>query len=251
LSFPIFHNIRNDENDLVFCNRVLCRMLGITFLSVNECLSLILGEFSDWCFMNGSKSSIEKGKKLAEWAAKINRNQSVSVNIVRNLTQLLITIKTTVTGQIHLDVKSIINLCKPYSDEFLKRFNSYLSVANHFHPNSKLTLDVNDSYLSNGSYFELLEKYESHANRTRILDDDFSFHNIDVMNLYKVKGREYDAVIIFDGLHQFALISDRDKKKPYDIKKVLRVAVTRARHSVAIYCNQGNASINKEFFNIR
>ncbi len=251
MSFPIFHNLRKDENDLVFCNRILCRLLGITFLNQEDCAYLTLNEFSDWYYMNGSNTSVEKGKKIAYWANQMRFGKTPQVNLLFDLVNLLSEIKREVTGQIHLDAKMVINLSRKYNNEFLRRFSELCTSANHFYSNSKLSLDIIDSFEKHHSYYEILPKYETYINTSRIIDSDFSISNIDVMNMYKVKGREYDAVILFDGLYQNSLISENDKKNPYDIKKVLRVAVTRARHSVIIYQSINNAPTLNKILNIR
>jgi DNA helicase-2/ATP-dependent DNA helicase PcrA len=251
MSFPIFHNLKKDENDLVFCNRILCRLLGITFQSTEDCTFQILSEFSDWYYMNSSTTSIEKGKKIAYWANQLKYSSTPKVNLIYDIVNLLAEIKKGVTGQIHHDAKMVITTSKKYKNEFLRRFSELCPSANHFYSNSKLSLDIVDSFAKNNSYCEILPKYETYINASRIIDIDFSFSNIDVMNMYKVKGREYDAVILFDGLYQNSLISERDRINPYDIRKVLRVAVTRAKHSALIYYYSGNYSILKEVFNIK
>jgi DNA helicase-2/ATP-dependent DNA helicase PcrA len=54
---------------------------------------------------------------------------------------------------------------------------------------------------------------------------------VSVMTMHKSKGKEFDGVIIVEGRHQGELLSD-DPRKHEAERRLLRVAITRARHFV-------------------
>jgi DNA helicase II / ATP-dependent DNA helicase PcrA len=56
-------------------------------------------------------------------------------------------------------------------------------------------------------------------------------HPVTLMNVHKSKGKEFDVIV--EGLHRDRLIDPTwDDKRALRNRRVLRVAITRARHAV-------------------
>jgi DNA helicase-2/ATP-dependent DNA helicase PcrA len=55
------------------------------------------------------------------------------------------------------------------------------------------------------------------------------------MNIHKSKGKEFDAVVIVEGIYKGRFFDERREPAPYwSSRRLLRVAITRARHGVII-----------------
>lgn len=55
-----------------------------------------------------------------------------------------------------------------------------------------------------------------------------------LMNMHKSKGKEFDGVVIVEGAHRSVFFSDREESPHLATRRLLRVAITRARHKVII-----------------
>ena len=67
---------------------------------------------------------------------------------------------------------------------------------------------------------------------------------VTLMNMHKSKGKEFDGVIIAEGLHQARLIDPAwDTQRITGQRRLLRVAITRARHAVVLVRPRGAAPL--------
>jgi DNA helicase-2/ATP-dependent DNA helicase PcrA len=65
---------------------------------------------------------------------------------------------------------------------------------------------------------------------------------INVMTMHKSKGKEFDGVIILHLGHISPLCPDREPAPHTKSRKLLRVAITRARHQVLLLTDVYNPS---------
>lgn len=68
-----------------------------------------------------------------------------------------------------------------------------------------------------------------------------------VMNIHKSKGKEFDGVLLIEGQHRGVFFSDREAAPHLATRRLLRVAITRARHKVVIVRPIGSLPFNTRY----
>lgn len=69
----------------------------------------------------------------------------------------------------------------------------------------------------------------------RLISAELEPQGVLVMNIHKSKGKEFDGVILVEGAFKSSFFDDRNEKAPFpQSRRLLRVAITRARTRVAI-----------------
>lgn len=90
-------------------------------------------------------------------------------------------------------------------------------------------------FQAQGSYHGAMRAFKKATLQDRLLDSGRQSHGCSVMTLHKCKGKEFDAVIIYDGIREGDTLVLRGDSAPFErSRKLLRVAITRARYHVSI-----------------
>ena len=109
------------------------------------------------------------------------------------------------------------------------------------HKGSTLRSNLGNLWRNNGSYSGAVDVVKN-----ALLQEHFSLSlrvqkGIHVMTIHKAKGKEFDEVIIYEGLYKGRIVYDvNDKKKVDQARLNLRVAVTRARSRTTILTPANN-----------
>jgi DNA helicase-2/ATP-dependent DNA helicase PcrA len=91
-----------------------------------------------------------------------------------------------------------------------------------------------ESYSENGYYRDSLPMAEASLLRERLLENEDIGKGRLITTLHKVKGKEFDAVVIVDGAGDGDKLLLRNDPSQDKSRRLLNVAITRARHQVVI-----------------
>jgi DNA helicase II / ATP-dependent DNA helicase PcrA len=97
-----------------------------------------------------------------------------------------------------------------------------------------LTKQLADAFASHGCYKGASRLGEDFLARERLLETEQATHGRVITTLHKTKGKEFDAVIIVDGVAGADKLIQRDDPQPDKSRRLLSMAVARARYHVAI-----------------
>jgi DNA helicase-2/ATP-dependent DNA helicase PcrA len=92
-----------------------------------------------------------------------------------------------------------------------------------------------DSWIATAGYIGATVLVKKVLDQERLISAEQDPQGVLVMNIHKSKGKEFDGVVLVEGAFKSFFFDDRTEKPPYpQSRRLLRVAITRARTRVAI-----------------
>jgi DNA helicase-2/ATP-dependent DNA helicase PcrA len=92
-----------------------------------------------------------------------------------------------------------------------------------------------ESWVATGGYAGATVLVKKVLDQERLISAELEPQGVLVMNIHKSKGKEFDGVILVEGAFKSFFFDDRNEKAPFpQSRRLLRVAITRARTRVAI-----------------
>jgi DNA helicase-2/ATP-dependent DNA helicase PcrA len=104
-----------------------------------------------------------------------------------------------------------------------------------------LATTLHDIWLATGSYAGAANAVKRVLDEERIVGAEREPRGCVLMNMHKSKGKEFDGVVLVEGAYAGRFFSDREE--PAQSRRLLRVAITRARYCVTILRPRGAAPL--------
>jgi len=101
-----------------------------------------------------------------------------------------------------------------------------------FQRGQRIASSLTDLWQSQGNYRNARSALDATLAEDQLLSGGNDLHGIHVMTVHKSKGKEFDAVIIFDDPNSSPLIFCPEDAPHPRCRRLLRVGITRARHHV-------------------
>lgn len=116
----------------------------------------------------------------------------------------------------------------------LHEIHRQVRLVRLFRATDALGQGLADSWVTSGGYAGATVLVKKVLDQERLISAEQDPQGVLVMNIHKSKGKEFDGVILVEGAFK-SFFFDRDEKPPFpQSRRLLRVAITRARHRVAI-----------------
>lgn len=101
-----------------------------------------------------------------------------------------------------------------------------------FQRGQRIASSFADVWQTHGSYHNARVVLDAALAEDQLLSGGNDLHGIHVMTVHKSKGKEFDAVIIFDDPNSSPLIFCPEGAPYLRCRRLIRVGITRARHHV-------------------
>lgn len=90
-------------------------------------------------------------------------------------------------------------------------------------------------WLASGTYGQAAHKVRRTLEARQLISANREPGGVALMTMHKSKGKEFDGVVIVEGRYSGTFFDDSREQEPFEAsRRLLRVAITRARHHVCI-----------------
>lgn len=179
--------------------------------------------------------------KLLEQATKIRSGKVLTTNLVNALRSVIARIhKEGFTGDPAVDWLFIKHALRATGQEELTRAATQLDYLVAFQRGHRIAAALSDEWLHNGAYTHARLTLDTALAQEQILDGIEEPPGLQVMNIHKAKGKQFDGVILVrelrhgsDGIGS-SFVWRGDTTPHLKSRRLVRVAATRARRRLLI-----------------
>lgn len=239
---PVPHKVLFDEAKALLASRFAAFMLEPKRdMRTDLCAALEL--LANMERASGTKGGREHAQKFRRWVDEIGQGKKISSKgLCGSLGTLMAGLSTaTFSGDPRADwliVKDAIRSC---SDARLAAVASQLDYLVAFGRGRFLAANLSELWMSTGTYSGATRAFDAALAQDAILETSQDLRGVHVMTIHRAKAKQFDGVVILrkgipgDGGRWRSSFVWRDDAHPYmRSRKILRVAITRARKHVLI-----------------
>ena len=204
-------------------------------LDVATCMELIAAARRS---TGGAKAVVDK---WLEQADKIRIGKSVNIKLVAALRDILQQLrKDGLTGDPAADWLRVKRLLRASGREELSRCASQLDYLVAFRRGQRISAALAEEWMSNGAYMRARVVLDAALAQEQLLDGIAEPPGIQVMNVHKAKGKQFDGVVFVREIRQAengptSSFLWRGDTAPYmQSRRLVRVGITRARRRLLI-----------------
>lgn len=240
---PVRHKITVDEAEAVLSARLVAFLLEPKTevgkkLDLAQSLELLAAIKRS----GGTKTGGAQSFSMMKWATQLRDNKTPKSEIVRALDSLHDSLNTTrLTGNPETDWLQVSDLLRRSGHADLTRATNQLAHVVSFKRGKRFFGTLSAMWVQDRQYTHACEALNVAIAEDQILSGMEDLNGIHLMTIHKSKGKQFDAVIIVRegrrvGPKRFeSSFVWRDDPSPFfRSRKILRVAITRARSHVLI-----------------
>lgn len=140
------------------------------------------------------------------------------------------------TGDVSADMQSLRMVVARVQTGYVAAVADVLGDSNPFRRGTSVERGLSERFSLTGRYSPAEELFRRLMATQSLVDWELPIEECSVMTIHKSKGKEFDAVVIFDGSQAPHQLLRHDDPPPHEkSRKLLHVAMTRARECVVIF----------------
>ena len=232
---PIPHQILFDETKALLSSRLVAFLLEPKIkdhLSIDKAIFLEL--LSDVFQSKGTKTGQKKADRWISYASSLRDSEKCRNTTVIKMIDKILTILSDhqFGGNPRKDWMFIRRLFRNEGNADLKEVDSAVEYLMAFNRGKSISSGLASSWQSVGCYESAREVIDMALTQEQLMSDYNDNSGLHVMTMHKSKGKQFDGVILFHEGNICSFTTYGDTEPFQKSRKLLRVAVTRAKKHV-------------------
>lgn len=240
----IIHDVLIDQSQILLAARMAAFLLEAAIHDEKDARVRALELLADWHRCGGKASHIAKARRIRGWAEQTRAGKAVSTKLVEAVSEAICSLREMqFTGSPIADWITVRELIEQGDVKDLSRVGEAVRFLRVLRRGSMIEENLAGLWRRQEHYAGAMEAVEDAILRDQLLDGVRPPVTCTVMTMHQLKGREFDAVVLVEDRYRRFL--GRDKKPPFmDTRRLLQVAVTRAREYAILLIPPDNATFD-------
>ena len=247
------HKILFDETKALLSSRLIAFLLELKHQdNVHTDKAIFLELLSDIFQSKGTLTGQKKADSWMGYAGSLRETGKCrNVPIIKLIDKILsILIEHKFEGNPRKDWMFIRKLLRSEGNVDLKEVDTAVEYLMAFNRGKAISSGLAAGWQRNGNYTAARDVVDSALTQEQLMSDDSDNSGIHVMTMHKSKGKQFDGVILFHEQNISPFVTYGDAAPFQKSRKLLRVAITRARKHVFLLTDAFNPPEILEGFNL-
>ncbi|MEQ1883710.1 MAG: UvrD-helicase domain-containing protein [Bryobacteraceae bacterium] len=229
------HQVLFDEAFVMLASRVGAFLLEPRSLDRRQDISIFLDLVADALKAKGGKTALERAKTLGAWANRTRQNSPPKTKLVLAIDALLQAVaQEGHAGNPRADWVRIKRELRATGDDELESVAAALDYLVAFNRGERIAAGLSEVWLNSSTYAGARQTLDNALMQEQLISGGESLNGIHVMNMHKCKGKQFDGVVLYRAQYNSPFVWPNDPAPHSKSRKVLHVAITRARSHVLV-----------------
>ncbi len=233
--YPFSHHVHAGTEEVGPAWAFVFALLGIQRATdARGILSAALHEYGRFERSQTGAGHEQTARTLLAAADSYRQNKKVAARSLAGLDSRLEEVVKMFCGDPRQDIQALVVMLRENGSTHLSGMLAALALRNPANAGPDLISKLTASYSENGYYRDSATTAEAFLLRERLLESESPGRGRLITTLHKVKGKEFDAVVIIDGPGEGDKLLLRNDETQEKSRRLLNVAITRARHHAVV-----------------
>lgn len=242
-NFQVYHQVDLEYDKLMFSWRLVAILMSIRGGMNGHVYPSMVETISNFYGCSTRLSDVKRAKDLSKLLDGLKSGEEPKSKYLSDVDCLVKEVaRRPLKGIPRLDANTIANILSGINSPYIKPISELLNIRLPFE-NDRFTSQLTDDFKRFGYYIDPLSVLQRSVSAQRLQNTLKPSAPCTLMTLHKCKGKEFDGIIIFDGgVPPHSLLLRQDTTNYEKSRRLLRVAITRARKRTVILMPRNNPS---------